>query len=60
MDRKCLDPFCPCQDGDSCHYETVGDTKASPILPEYMIPGKVYECVWTQKDIESWSNSDAS
>ena len=22
------DPHCPCQDGDACHYEDVGDSKA--------------------------------
>lgn len=22
------DPFCPCQDGDACHYVAVGDTPA--------------------------------
>lgn len=42
-DRKCLNPTCPCQDGDSCHYESVGDTKAWPIPKEYMIPGCIYE-----------------
>ncbi len=24
------DPHCPCQDGDACHYEDVGDSKAWP------------------------------
>jgi len=32
-DGPCLgkDPFCPCQDGDPCHYEPFGDTPA--LLP---------------------------
>jgi hypothetical protein len=30
---KCTDPFCPCQDGDACHYEQVGDTPAHPLPP---------------------------
>lgn len=24
------DPYCPCQDGDSCHYEWSGDTPPLP------------------------------
>jgi hypothetical protein len=24
------DSHCPCQDGDACHYEDVGDSKAWP------------------------------
>lgn len=27
---KYLDPLCPCQDGDACHYEAVGGTPAWP------------------------------
>lgn len=30
------DPACPCQDGDACHYEDVGDTKAMDVPPEYV------------------------
>lgn len=26
------DPTCPCQDGDSCHYEDAGDSPAWPIV----------------------------
>jgi hypothetical protein len=25
------DPLCPCQDGDACHYNDYGDSKAMPI-----------------------------
>ncbi len=25
---RCGDPLCPCQDGDVCHYVTIGETKA--------------------------------
>lgn len=35
--RKCLSYTCPCQDGDPCHYEDHGDTKAMPY--------------WTVKDV---------
>lgn len=28
---KFLDHHCPCQDGDACHYEDVGGTKAWPV-----------------------------
>lgn len=41
--RKCLNPTCPCQDGDPCHYETIGNSKAMAIPKEYIIPGKEYE-----------------
>lgn len=27
---SCLDSTCPCQDGDACHYEAVGDSGAWP------------------------------
>lgn len=26
-------PHCPCQDGDPCHYQDHGDTKAFPVAP---------------------------
>lgn len=43
IERNCLDPFCPCQDGDSCHYAPTPTTEAWPIPVEYMIPGKMYD-----------------
>lgn len=33
MNRKCTDPYCPCQDGDPCHYLPYGDTPAWPLPP---------------------------
>lgn len=36
------DPYCPCQDGDACHYETYGDIEAIPVCGncEYFDNGK--------------------
>lgn len=45
VERNCLDPWCPCQDGDPCHYKTYGNSPAWPIPIEYAIPGKTYERV---------------
>lgn len=41
--RYCLNPTCPCQDGDPCHYAAHGNTPAMAIPREYMIPGYQYE-----------------
>jgi len=30
------DPYCPCQDGDACHYEPSQGTPAMAVPPEYV------------------------
>ena len=36
---KYHDPFCPCQDGDACHCEDCGDTKAWD--PRYVLAAHI-------------------
>ena len=36
---KYHDPHCPCQDGDACHYEDCGDTKAWD--PRYVLAAHI-------------------
>ena len=38
-DCKYHDKACPCQDGDACHYEDCGDTKAMD--PRYVLLARI-------------------
>jgi|APGre2960657468_1045069.scaffolds.fasta_scaffold02209_6 hypothetical protein len=38
-DCKYHDKTCPCQDGDACHYEDCGDTKAMD--PRYVLLARI-------------------
>jgi len=56
---KYHDPHCPCQDGDACHYEDCGDTKAMD--PRYVLAAhiadltvKLAEAEARLRDLREW------
>lgn len=53
---KYHDPHCPCQDGDACHYEDCGDTKAMD--PRYVLAAHIADL--TAKLAEAERERDAA
>ena len=41
------DPFCPCQDGDACHYVAVGDSPAMDPPMRWVIANAIDSLPWS-------------